>query len=370
METRAWLEVDLAAVRYNAGLIRKQTGRRLLAVIKANAYGQGAVPVARCLEGAVAGFGVAAPQEALALRQAGVPGPILVLGAVFPGDFADLAAAGVAFTVTDPSLAAALAAVAPGLPRPAVVHLKVDSGLGRLGVPPGEVRTVFERLAGCPGLSVAGIFSHLAVCPAADPAFCRRQLDVFTACLDSLGGRRRSLLAHLAASAAISNCPETYLDLVRPGLLLFGYSDGGRPAGQGFRPALALKSRVACVRRIAAGASVSYGRTFTATRPTDLAILPLGYADGYRRGLSNRASVIWQGKRLPVAGVICMDMTMVDVTGQPVRPGDTVTLMGADGAAAVDPAELAALAATNPREILTGFGAPRVSRVYRGGAAD
>lgn len=365
MELRAWVEVELAAVRDNARLVRRRTGSRVMAVLKADAYGLGALAMARALEGAVDFFAVANPGEAFELRDAGIAAPLFVLGAVFPDEIPGLAGRGISFAVHDAGTRDQLLKRSPSLKSSARVHLKVDTGMSRLGFAPARLAETAALLRDAPGVRLEGVFSHLAAPPREHPDFCRLQVRRFRRCL---GLMRRAgtppLLAHLAATSGITQAPGTAFDMVRPGLILYGYDCSGRPAEGGYRPALTLKSRVVAVREVPRGATVGYGRSFTAERKTRLAILPIGYADGYRRHLSNRGSVLWRGTSLPVAGTVCMDMTIVDATGRQVRPGDEVVLMGRQGDASLEPADLAAAAGTNAYEIITGLAGRRVKKVY------
>jgi len=365
-----WAEIDLDALLHNLSLIRHRMGTRpLLAVVKADAYGHGAVPVARALETAGVGhFGVALPEEGIELRRAGVRVPILLLGGCTP-EQADL--------VLDHDLTTAVyrrdqvEAVASAAARRGViarVHLKVDTGMGRLGVPAAEVgpfADMFRQAAG-DRLRMEGAYSHLAVADEPGDPFTARQIELFRQSVDAL--RARGLepsLLHLANSAAITDHPPAWLTLVRPGIILYGYPPSGRVAPEAWRPVLCLRTRIIYLKDLPAGASLGYGKTWVASRSSRIASLPAGYDDGLPRLLGNRGHVLIHGRPAPIVGRISMDLTTVDVTGIPeARVGDTATLIGTDGGASLGVDRIAAWADTIPWDVLCGVGS-RVPRFYR-----
>ena len=358
-------EVSLSALRHNCRRVRELVGPgvAVLAVVKADAYGHGAVPAARAFRQAGAwGLGVSSVAEGVELRRAAVPGPILVLGGLFAGDERDAVEHELAVAVWDAERARSLAAVARRAGRTVPVHVKVDTGMTRLGLDVGAVREFAELVRTLDGLDVAGVFSHFASADAVDTAEARAQATRFERAVAALAtGGLRPPLVHLANSAAVLSAPAAHFTMVRPGIMLYGYPPAPHLAARaGVVPAMRLRTAIAQTRRVAAGTPVSYAGTFATTRPSTIATLPVGYADGYHRLASNRASVIVRGRRAPVAGRVCMDHTMIDVTDVPdARAGDPVGLFG-DGIGAD---ELAGWCETIAYEMLTAVGR-RVPRVH------
>jgi len=369
--TRA--EIDLTAIAANVRTACKLAGTAaaVMAVVKADAYGHGAVPVARAALGAGATWlGVAAPEEAAALRAAGIRARILVLGPIVKEQAGLVAAHDLDQCVSDPAQAEALSREAASRGHIQRLHLKVDTGMGRVGLPPRAVRLAAERIATLPAVQTVGLMTHLADADADDPAFTQEQLARFEAVSRDLCAAGMPIpLRHAANSAALIRHPEARLDLVRPGIMLYGCPpclppDPGDPA---LVPALRLRTAVSQLADLAAGGSVSYGRTFVAPRDMRVATLPIGYADGLARLLSGRGQVLIRGRRAPILGRVCMDMTMVDVTHvSDVRVGDEAVAIGRQGAEEITADEVADLTGTISYEVLCRIG-PRVPRSYRGG---
>ena len=362
-----WAEIDLDALSRNLAAVRGRIGTRaVLAVVKADAYGHGAVEVTRALvaEG-VERFGVALPEEGVELRRAGIRAPILVLGGFAPPQADLLLRHELVPAIYRPDQVEALSAAArrQGLTAPA--HLKVDTGMGRLGVPAADVPAFIVAMERLPSIRLTGAFSHLAV--ADDPAnpFTVRQIDQFREAISAI--RARGLAPgeiHLANSAAVLDHPPAWLTLVRPGLILYGYAPSSRVTPLAVRPVLSLKTRIIYIKDVAPGTTLGYGRTFTAARPTRVASLAIGYDDGLPRLLSNRGHVLVRGRRAPVVGRISMDLTTVDVTDIPEADlGDEVVVLGGSGGEVVDADRIAAWAETISWEVLCGIG-PRVPRLY------
>ncbi len=360
--------VDLAALRHNLALLRGRTaaGVRLLAAVKADAYGHGLLPVARALAAAGAdAFGVATAAEALALRDAGVPGEVLMFGPVRAG-IAELVAADVALTV---ALPADLEAIAAAGAR-ARVHVKVDTGMGRLGLAPAEARSLIAAVARSPFADLEGVWTHLASADepdATEPGSATdRQVAAFADLLARLerdGLRPR--WAHAANSAGTLVRPDAHHDLVRPGIALYGQPPSAWLAQRvpALRPILRVDAPVTFVKRVAAGTAISYGGTWRARADTVIATVRLGYADGYPRSLSSRSAAGHRGRRVPVVGRVCMDQLMLDLGPDgDAEPGERVDLIGGDAPTAFD---LAADAGSFVYELLTRIG-PRVVRRYPG----
>lgn len=335
-----WMEIDLGAVGENLRLLRGllQSGARLMAVLKADAYGHGAVKVARtAVTHGADWLGVAALREAVDLRAALVGLPVLVLGYTPPWQAREAVVHEVSVAVFSLEVARAFSEAARAVGKPARVQVKVDTGMGRLGLFPAEVPAFLAELARLPGLTVEGIFTHLSVADEAAPEsveHTRGQIRAFASLLDELAqADLRPPLAHAANTAALIRYPEGHFDMVRAGLGLYGLQPSPDvPLPGGARPALALKTQVAQVKTFPPGAPVGYGRAFVTERETILAVLPIGYADGFRRAPRTWPYVLIRGRRAPVVGQVSMDQATVDVTGIPgVRPGDEVVLIGRQG---------------------------------------
>jgi len=369
--TRA--EIDLAAIAANVRIACEVAGTAaaVMAVVKADAYGHGAAPVARAALGAGATWlGVAVPEEAAALRAAGIHARMLVLGPIAPEQAALVTAHNLDQCVSDPVQAEALSREAASRGCVQRLHLKVDTGMGRVGLPPRAVRPAAERIAALPAVRLVGLMTHFADADADDPEFTREQLARFEAVSRDLRAAGIAIpLRHAANSAALIRHPEARLDLVRPGIMLYGCPPCAlrRPGDPALAPALRFRTAISQLTDLAAGGSVSYGRTFVATRDMRIATLPVGYADGLSRLLSGSGQALIRGRRAPIVGRVCMDMTMVDVTRLPdVRVGDEAVLIGRQGAAEITADEVAGLTGTISYEVLCRIG-PRVPRIYHAG---
>lgn len=361
-----WVEVDLGALGRNTHLLRDLAGVPLLAVVKANAYGHGAVPAARVLlANGAAALAVATLEEAAALRRAGIAAPCLLLGPTHPAHAALAAQLGVTCTVFELSTARALSDAAGSLGRTAAVHVKVDTGMGRLGLAPEEVGPLLRALSELPHLRVEGLYTHFASADE-DEAFTLAQLRRFERLLGELAaaGLRPSVV-HAANSAALLRHPAARFDMVRPGIACYGLSPfADTPLPQSFLPALSFHSEIVYLKKVPPGSPLSYGGTFTTARPSLIATVPVGYADGLRRAPPWR-EVLVRGRRAPVVGRITMDYTLVDVTKVPgAHLGDRVTLIGAQGAARIAAEEVADWFGTIVYEVVTSVAA-RVPRRYR-----
>jgi len=362
--TRA--EILLDAIGHNLRVVQEAAaGRKILAVVKADAYGHGVVPVARRLqEEGVDGFGVALAEEGIELREAGIDRAILVLNGINGGAHREIIAAGLTPVVYELSEARAFELVSGS--RPIDVHLKVDTGMGRLGVPLGELSDFLRELRRFPSIRIAGLMTHLSTADA-DPQYVAEQLAGFS---EARGLVRRfghePAVLHVANSAALFRHPESHFDWVRTGLALYGYP-GSDTIDAPLRPALRWRTEVLRVRTLQAGESVGYGRSFRAPAETRLATIPVGYGDGLLRSASNRGQVLIGGVRCPIVGNIAMDLTTVDVSGvSRVAVGDEVLLLGEQGGSVLDARDLAVAAGTIPYEVLTNV-SRRVPRVYLNG---
>lgn len=363
--------INLNHLRHNAGVLQQRAGSaELMAVVKADAYGHGAVPVAKALRDVgIRHFAVAILPEAVALREAGIGDEILVFGAPLRDHLPAYQYYDLQVNVTSPDVSrwVADAAAAGG---PLRVQVKVDTGMNRLGLHPDDAVEVSDRLNASPGVTVEGIWTHLATADEPANSFSAEQVERFTAVLARIEGQPRSV--HVASSAGLLLVPETATlegrVMVRPGIALYGImSDESLIARFDLRPVMSFRSRVQHVQIVEAGESVSYGRRWTARQRSVIATVGVGYADGFPRLLSNRAEIVISGARRPVAGTVCMDMTMVyagpaDREPTQVAVGDEAVIFGERGPSA---AELARLAETIPYEICCGI-AGRVPREYIG----
>lgn len=379
-----WAEVDLEAIAHNVAELRRLTrpAARLMAVVKADAYGHGAVEVARtALANGAEWLGVARLPEAIRLREAGVEAPILVFGYTPPAAAARLVEFDLRQTVYSVETAQAYSAAAATQGKRLRVHLKVDTGMGRLGIVPAAlagktsgdpVGEEFVReaaaIARLPGLEAEGIFTHFAAADSADTAYARRQLDLFLDVLEALHAAGLEFaLRHAANSAAVIQMPESHLDLVRPGIALYGLRPSAETdlSGISLKPAMALKARIIHLKSVPAGTCISYGMTYRTPAPTVIATVPAGYADGYRRRFSSTGEMLVGGRRVPVVGRVCMDLTMLDVGSVPgVRVEDEVVMLGRQGEESMTADELARALDTLNYEIVCAIAA-RVPRVYR-----
>lgn len=328
-----WAEVNLEDIAFNTQQFRRLIGNsQLMAVVKANAYGHGALEVAHTvLANGASWLAVAIPEEGVRLRRAGIAAPILVLGAVGPEEAEICVAKDLAVTLYEPQLARILANAARKLQKAAKVHVKVDTGMSRLGVTDGAALDFIRSVIKVPGIEVQGVFTHFADAENPSQEYLRWQWQRFERVMAAL--KREGIeipCFHAANTAAAMFFPESHLDLVRIGGGLYGmYPDSRRPIQ--LRPALSLKTRIAALKSVPAGTAVSYGCTYVTWKDTTLAVLPIGYADGLSRKLSNKGHVLIGGHPCPIVGRVTMDHTIVDVSGLPASVGDEVVLIGSSG---------------------------------------
>ncbi|MEA2638818.1 MAG: alanine racemase [Chloroflexota bacterium] len=363
-----WLDVDLDAVASNVAALRRWVGprTRIAAVVKAEGYGIGAEAVSRAaLDAGASWLAVARIHEARELRVAGIDAPILVMNRTDLSEVEDAVRLDLRVTVDTPELANALGRAARRMGRRAHVHLKVDTGLHRFGVEPEQALPLARALGVIDGLDVEGLYTHFASADE-DPEYTREQLTCFQATSAALAADGYLFpVRHAANSAGTLGFRDAHLDLVRVGITLYGVSPtGSTPPGLPLQPAVGMRASVARVSDLGIGEGVGYGQTWRATRPTRVALVTAGYADGVSRALSNRGSVLVRGVRAPIIGRVSMDQITVDVTDIPgVAVGDVVTLFGSDGDAEISLHEYAGWCDTISYEALTRIG-PRVARVY------
>ncbi|MEA4922311.1 MAG: alanine racemase [Eubacteriaceae bacterium] len=373
----AWAEIDLDALKYNIRNIRKQVGldRRIMAVLKADAYGHGAVRSAELLRSeGVEEFAVATVDEGLDLRKAGIAAPITVLS-LCPDAAVDV--------MLDHCLSPLIGSLEQArkfsdraAAQDKVMHsfIALDTGMERIGLAADTdkaiKKTVKEiiQIADCSGLKIRGLFTHYATADEADKTFTEKQLGLFNKCVFALAEAGKKFEESCTAnSGAIMETPEAWMDIVRPGIILYGEypSDDVDKSRLDIKPVMSVRARITRLKKIPAGTTVGYGRHFTAADDTLIATIPIGYADGYPRLLSSGGKVLVNGQTAAVAGNICMDQCMIDVTEIPdVKEGDTVTLMGTDGDLSVTASDIASQCNTINYEILCSFGS-RLAKIYK-----
>lgn len=366
-------EIDLAALRHNYYQVKKAVpaGSGLLAVVKADAYGHGFMDISRELEAlGVTAFGVAFLAEGIQLRKSGIDRPILLLGGIYPGQEKKCVGFNISTAVFSLDQARVLDDVARKLYRKAKIHLKVDTGMGRLGIRHEEAAAFFRELKGLKNLELEGIFSHFASADELDDegsGYTARQTEIFAAVLQE--GTRQGFsptFVHIANSAAAFSRDFPFCNLARPGIVLYGALPSADFQGKiDVKPVMRLKSRVAMLKWVEPGTSISYARRYVAGKKTLVASVPVGYADGYCRALTNKGEALVRGQRARVAGTVCMDWIMLDVTDiAGVAVGDEVTLLGCDNQGnCIHAEELAAWSGTIAYEIFCGI-SKRVPRVY------
>ena len=371
--TRA--EIDLQAFRHNFQYLRDYISpqTRIMAVVKADAYGHGALPCARvAVEGGADYLGAGVIEEGIEFRQSGLDTPILILGSIFPDEVEDLVRHDLSTIVCTLPLAQALAKEAKKQNKTTSMHIKVDTGMNRLGVSPEHLPELLNQISNLPNLKIEGVSTHFASADDEDLSITQAQLKKFQAALACLK-QGDSPLIHCSNTSALFKYPESHFDMVRPGLILYGAHPS--PTLQAvlnekenlspFQPVMQWKSQIILVKPVAKHQPVSYSGSFTTQRDSLIAILPIGYADGLHRSLSNKIDILVGGKRAPQIGNICMDMTLIDVTEiQDVQAGDEVVLFGKQEGQTITVEEMATKAGTIPYEILCNVG-KRVPRVYR-----
>ncbi len=360
--------VDLSALERNfREVVRLAEGRKILAVVKAQAYGHGAVAISRNLLRLGADMlGVALVEEGKELRAAGIQAPILLMGSLFPDQAETAVLLRLTPAVYTISLARALSEAAQRLKTAVPVHVKIDTGMGRIGIAVEHAVAFIRDLRRLPGIEVEGLMTHFADADLRDKQFASRQMELFERLVRDLDAAGITLsLRHAANSAAVLDFHRALFAMVRPGLMLYGYSPlESEPGRSDLEPVMSLVTRIAYLKQVASGVPISYGRTFVTKRESIIATLPIGYADGYSRSLSNCGEALVRGMRVPVVGRVCMDMCMIDVTGiAGVREGDEVVLMGKQGTERISASDIAEKIGTIPYEVLCGISS-RVPRTY------
>lgn len=368
---RTYAQIDLGAIRHNILEERRRVGKdvKIMAIIKADAYGHGDIPVAETLNDLVDAYGVAIPEEALRLRKKGIGKMLLILGHTGREWFEDIIKNHISQTVYTFEMAKQLSQTAVELGEKVKIHIKIDTGMSRIGfMPVKDNIEVIRAVSELPGIEIEGIFTHFARADESTSEAAREPFEKYMIFTRELEDRGIQIpIKHTANSASIIQFPESWLDMVRSGITTYGLypSEEVTKETLDLKPALQWKSVVSYVKRIHPGTSVGYGGTFTAKRETTVATVPVGYADGVRRDLSGKGRVLIRGQYAPMIGRICMDQFMVDVTDiEGVSEGDTVTLIGTDGANRISVEEVAGLSHSFNYEYVCGI-TDRVPRKYK-----
>ena len=374
-----WVEINLESFKHNLQTLKNILGPgiKILAVVKADAYGHGAVPCAKAaLEAGADYLGIGIIQEGIELRQSGITAPIIVLGSIFSHEVEELITHDLSTILCTQELAESISDCA-GIKRKIIpVHIKVDTGMGRLGVPRENLPRLAKEVLQLKHLRLEGICTHLSSADEENPDFTKEQLNLFDTCLKNLKKKGLSLpIIHCANTSGLLRFPQSHYDMVRPGIILYGAlpSLNLKPVQDdlvlekklsGFKPVMAWKTRIIQINSFPKGSPLSYGRTHETNRDSRIATLPLGYADGLQRCLSNKMEVLVRGKRVPQLGTICMDMCLVDVTDIPgIQAGDEVVLIGTQGDECITVENMARWSGTISYEILCTVG-KRVPRIY------
>lgn len=352
-----WIEIDLVQFRKNIEIVRSMIGKSKFCLpVKANAYGHGLIGIGKAAEDAgVDCLGVSCLQEGAQLRQAGIAIPILVFGAIHEDQIDDLVRYDLEFSISSKFKADL---VAKKLTRKCRVHLEVETGMQRTGVRPNTAIELAKHIQCLPCFDLVGIYSHMATADLPNDPFALSQIESFR----KLASHFSDLNAHLANSGGVIHYPESHLDMVRPGLMVYGYPP--LPI-EGMAPCFSLKSKISYFKVVEAGAGIGYGHQYRTKKQARIVTVPIGYGDGYRRALSNRGHVLIRGKRFPIAGNICMDQFMVDIGTNEAYVGDEVVLIGKQGEEEIKLTEIAALCETIPYEVLCLFN-QRIPRFYSG----
>ncbi|MCD6407813.1 alanine racemase [bacterium] len=366
MEKRAWVEIDISDIRKNIQKIKKYTGKKFMACIKCNCYGMGMNEIGKPIEKEVDFFGVACLEEGISLRECGIKKPILILGTILPGDVEEAIMNDIAINLCNYEVLKKISEVVKKRERTAKVHIKVDTGMGRLGIKPEQTKKFIEEILKIKGIKIEGIFSHFATAEWRNKEYAKIQMERFKNVLKEISSVINIPLKHIANSAAILNLPESYkeFDMIRIGLLLLGvYPEKYLAKKLPLKTVLKGFSRIIYIKEVPSGFSLSYGLSFTTKRKTKVATLGIGYGDGLRRFLSNKFYLKWKNEKVKIIGNICMDQTLVDVTGKSVKIGDKIQIFGEN----FEIEDMAKIGGTVPQEILCGFGSARVKKIYKNG---
>lgn len=362
-----WIEIDLTQLKKNLNVIKKVIGKSLFCLpIKANAYGHGLFEVAKSAEEVGVDYlAVAHLKEGLELRNQGIKLPILVLGAIHEDQIEDLIHYDLEFTISSKYKADLVALVCKKMGLSCKVHIEVDTGMQRTGVRPSTAIELYSHLLSIGCFNIVGIYSHLATADVPDDPHAKAQIESFISLMQHESFINKPLIKHMANSGGVLFYPDSHLDMARPSLLAFGYKPANCPdAFNEIKPCFTLKTKISYFKVVAEGEGISYGRRYVTSKQTRIVTIPIGYGDGYKRGLSNKASVLIRGKKFPIAGSICMDQCMVDIGDSDAFVGDEVVLIGSQGNEEISLHEIAEQCETIPYEVLCFFN-ERIPRIYK-----
>lgn len=362
----SWIEIDLNQLKKNIQIIKKNLKKSLFCFpVKANAYGHGICPVAKAAEDAGVDYlAVAHLAEAIKLRQSNINLPILILGAIHEDQIIDAINYEFEFTISSKFKADLVAEKCQKIQKKCRVHIEVDTGMQRTGVRTSSAALLYEYLKKLSCFEIVGIYSHFANSDTPSDPITQKQLDAFLSLKKNPIFQNSSLIWHIANSGGVVFFPQSHLDMVRPSLITFGYLPNSYPSSfQGIAPCYAVKSKISYFKVVAHNEGISYGHTYVTKKQTRIVTVPVGYGDGYRRGLSNRGSVLIRGEKFPIVGNICMDQFMVDIGNCAAYVGDEVTLIGKQGNEEITIKEIADLCNTSIYEVLCFFN-DRLKRIY------
>lgn len=367
-----WAEIDLAALTHNLTEVKRLVGPKveIMAVVKAEAYGHGAVEVARtAIKAGATWLGVSLPEEGIALRQGGIQAPILVFQPLQSTQAAIFLDYNLTATVCllDAAVALSREAVKRRLETPVAVHVKVDTGMGRVGIPYQDAGSFFKSLSVLPLIKATGIYSHLATADHQDKTFAKTQIERFDGVVKRLINAGVELeKIHLANSAGIIDLPDSYYNMVRPGIMLYGLMPSDcleNPNQVKLKPVFSLKTKAIFVKKVPQGTGISYGLKYQAQKDTTIVTIPIGYADGWSRLLSNKAAALIRGRKFPLVGTICMDQCMIDSDDELVEIGQEITLIGSEGSQTITVEDIARILGTINYEVTCMLG-DRIPRVF------
>jgi len=364
MDNRAWIEIDIGQVKKNINKIKEFTGRKFMACVKANCYGLGVKPISKNIEEIVDYFGVATVEEGIELRETGIKKPILILGTILPKDVKDAIGNDILITLCNREILKEISKVAEKIKKVVKVHIKIDTGMGRIGVLPEKATDFIEEVIKDKKIFIEGIFTHLATAEWKDKKYAEKQIEKFKEVLQKIEKKVTIPLKHIANSASILNLPQTYkeFDIVRIGLLLLGvYPEKYLYKNLPLKCALSGYSRILFIKEVPKNTYLSYGISFVTKKRTKVATIGIGYADGLKRALSNKFYLKYNGRKVKIIGNICMDQTLLDITGEKAKIGDKIKIFGNN----FEIEEMAEIVKTVPQEILCGFGSKRVNKIYK-----
>ncbi|MCM8784869.1 MAG: alanine racemase [Candidatus Omnitrophica bacterium] len=363
METRTWIEVDVEKIRRNILKVKNLTGKKILASVKCNLYGMGIENVAEKIDDLVDFYGVACLDEALELKKLNLKKPILIMGSILPENVEQCILNNIRITLCNDEIFQKIKKVSTKFQKKAIVHIKVDTGLGRIGFREKEIIPFIEKIIKFKGIEIEGLFSHFATSESKDKTYAKYQLNTFKKIVNKVENLVKIPIKHIANSGGVLNLPESYqnFDMVRVGLLLLGVYPAKYLANKvKFDCAIKGFTRIAFIKNVEKSTPLSYGLSFITKRKTKVATCNIGYGDGLRRDLSNKFWLKLNGKKVKIIGNICMDQTLIDVTGKNVKIGDIIEIFGDN----FEIETMAEICNTVPQEILCGFGSKRVKKIY------